>query len=131
MSLPALLSDPNPTRLSSEQVRHWVDSGVVGAYVLYKDAGDTLKPVYVGRSDTDLRRRLTEHPYSNLDYFDVEVCESPLEAYQLERRLYRWLDPPLNSGFPAYPDDERLPASEEHQKAALQWPVPRFAAEPR
>jgi len=129
VSKPDLIANPNPVLFTPDNVRAAVPPGTAGAYVLYAQGEEeSLAPEYVGRSDTDLQRRLLRHPHADLDYFAIQVCKSPLEAYRLERRLYWWLIPPRNTAFPAYPDDERLRLNKRALRAAVEWPVLRIDA---
>ena len=69
-------------------IRAIVPPGLVGAYLLYRHE----RPVYAGRSDSDLRTRLMSHAYNNrADYFDFDVQPDPRRAFDLECALYHAL----------------------------------------
>lgn len=113
-----------PFRFTGGMVRMVVPSGIIGAYALFRVLSGSLSVVYVGRSDTDLRRRLLSHPYRALAaYFSYEPCASASAACLAERRAYGRFRPPLNRLFPAsvaaaYPELHRV-----------EWPVPRSRAD--
>lgn len=116
----------NPPRLTSRYLRPFpytegmvrlvVPPATIGAYLLLRDEGGRAVPMYVGRSDTDLRRRLLEHPYRTLDSFVIEPCETPEAAALAEAMAYRRFRPPLNRVYPT-----PRPAT----AGALEWPVYR------
>ena len=55
--------------------------GVVGAYLLFADT----EPIYAGRSDSCLRRRLLRHPPNNqASHVLWEACRTAYHAYCLE-----------------------------------------------
>lgn len=72
-------------RLLPWLIRAVIPHGRIGSYVLFIRA----EPAYVGRSDTDLRRRLLEHAASRRgDFFTYDVHGCPLHAYQSECSLF-------------------------------------------
>lgn len=111
-----------PAPLTPDSIRESVPAGVPGAYVLYWRNQDKVEPIYVGRSDTDLQRRLLRHPHRWLDAFAFLSCGSAWAAYRAERRAYFWLRPALNQLFPAQPPDGSI------GNASIFWPIPRFSA---
>jgi hypothetical protein len=75
-------------RLSPWLVRALIPDGVIGVYVLWSPTA----PVYVGRSDTSLRRRLLEHARTWPDvFFTFDVAFSPEDAYRMECCLFHAL----------------------------------------
>lgn len=75
-------------RLSPWLVRALIPDGVIGVYVLWSPTA----PVYVGRSDTSLRRRLLEHARTWPDvFFAFDVAFSPEDAYRMECCLFHAL----------------------------------------
>ena len=70
-------------------VRALIPPGLVGTYLLYKGG----YPIYAGRSDRDLRRRLISHAYNNrADYFEFDVHADSKQAYDVECALYHTLE---------------------------------------
>lgn len=69
-------------------VRALIPKHVIGTYVLWSPSA----PVYVGRSDTSLRRRLLEHSRTWPDiYFTYDVAVSVEAAYSMECSLFHAL----------------------------------------
>lgn len=69
-------------------IRALIPHGVLGTYVLWSPTA----PVYVGRSDTSLRRRLLEHARVWPDiFFTYDVAHSPEDAYAMECSLFHAL----------------------------------------
>ena len=93
-----------PLAYSNAVVASHVPAGLPGVYVLYDVDNRELHPAYAGRSDTNLRRRLREHPYRHLPVFAFATCLSARIAYLVERQLYLRLRPPMNRAFPAQPN---------------------------
>lgn len=72
-------------RLRPWLVRALIPPEQVGSYILYRAA----VPVYVGRSDSDLRRRLLQHTGAGTaEYFSYDIHPSPWQAFQAECSLY-------------------------------------------
>ena len=75
------------------QLRPWliralIPVGVVGTYILWSPTA----PVYIGRSDTCLRRRLTEHAANWPEiFFTYDVAISIEDAYAMECSLFHAL----------------------------------------
>lgn len=68
-------------RFAPEVVYAMIPCKVVGTYLLIKNG----VPLYIGRSDRCLRRRLSSHPLlGNASHFVWEVCCSPFQAFCLE-----------------------------------------------
>lgn len=69
-------------------IRALIPERTLGAYVLWSPSA----PVYVGRSDTCLRRRLVEHARSWPDiFFTYDVAFSGQDAYSMECSLFHAL----------------------------------------
>ncbi|XVV02474.1 hypothetical protein ACQPW3_34725 [Actinosynnema sp. CA-248983] len=66
-------------------VRMLVPTGIAGTYMLFRGG----EPVYIGRSDVDLRRRLLAHASSQRgEYFTFQTYESGTTAFQAECALF-------------------------------------------
>lgn len=89
-------------RLSSWLIRAIIPARLIGTYVLYRQGS----PVYIGRSDTDLRRRLLEHSArARGDYFTYDVHHTSTQAFEVECSLFHALRPALtNVLHPDRPD---------------------------
>lgn len=89
-------------RLHPWLVRALIPPDRVGSYILYRAAF----PIYVGRSDTDLRRRLLQHAEAGTaEYFSYDVHPSPSHAHRAECSLFHAADGPLtNCIHPDAPD---------------------------
>ena len=79
-----------PFAFNRETVTAKVEAKRMGAYVLLRYDGEKTPWYYVGRSDTDLQRRLLQHldngePYS-IFWFRYETCVS--DAFAAE--CYAW-----------------------------------------
>lgn len=69
-------------------VRALVPPGIIGCYVLM--IGDS--PVYVGRSDSCLRQRLSRHGHIGFaTHFLWQPCKNPVAAFNLESLWYHHL----------------------------------------
>lgn len=80
-------------RMSPWLIRALIPSHVVGTYVLYTATG---VPRYVGRSDTDIRRRLLRHCTDRTGaYFTYDVHYNPANAFEMECALFHALSPEL------------------------------------
>ena len=72
-------------------VRALVPPGVTGVYLLGRVAAEcgAFIPRYVGRSDSDIRQRLSGHEKLALTtHFCVQLCGSPEEAFM--RECFYW-----------------------------------------
>jgi len=89
-------------RLSRWVVRALIPAGLIGTYILHRGGS----PIYVGRSDTDLQRRLLEHSArARGDYFTYDVHYSPEQAFEVECSLFHALRPTItNVLHPDRPD---------------------------
>lgn len=90
-------------------IRALIPSGHVGAYLLLRDN----MPIYVGRSDRCLRRRLCGHEkIAEASHIVWEPCRDPLRAFYLEALWYDQLShlPSLrNQIHPARPEGNGTP----------------------
>ena len=88
-----------PTALAGEAL---IPADKVGSYILYR----ACAPIYIGRSDTDLRRRLVQHAAAGTgEYFRYDVHPNPTRAFRAECSLYHAVDGPLvNRIHPDAPD---------------------------
>ncbi len=77
-----------------------------GVYAITNSQGMIL---YVGRSDTNLQRRIKEHVGEKLDYtkFYYEEAASKKDAFEKECCLWHQYHPRDNDIHPDYPDDMR------------------------
>lgn len=90
--------------LSKEYIHLNVGEGKIGTYIIGMphDRG-IYKPVYVGRSDTDLRKRLEDH-LGEYIYFSFKYFNTAKEAYEVEKAYYdRFKDQLDNKIEPAKP----------------------------
>jgi hypothetical protein len=99
-----------PYPLTHDDIHAVVLEGVPGVYVLGTANSETnLTPEYVGRDDSDLRRRLLrwagEAPSS---HFLFKHVTSPEEGYEEESRLYHQHEPGRNKIHPASPEGHEL-----------------------
>lgn len=86
---------PRLLRLRPWLVRALIPPQYIGTYVLYTSTG---VPSYIGRSDTDLRRRLLRHCTNRRGvYFTYDVHNSPLNAYEIECALFHTLTPDISN----------------------------------
>ncbi|RYZ91412.1 MAG: hypothetical protein EOP04_00555 [Proteobacteria bacterium] len=76
-----------------------------GVYILFKDfRSDRSSVLYIGRSDKDLRQRLSRHNHrEKAKSFCYFPCTSPIQAYVYEKKLFIHFSPFLNLAFPALP----------------------------
>ncbi len=101
---------PIPVRLSPLLVRTLIPPHRIGTYVLYTADG---RPTYVGRSDTDIRRRLLRHCTDRrADYFTYDVHPSATSAYMVECALFHLLTPDASNRIhPARPEGHSIPCT--------------------
>ncbi|MGP3967391.1 GIY-YIG nuclease family protein [Streptomyces sp. 6N223] len=94
---------PIPLRLRAWLVRALIPPRRIGTYVLYTPTG---QPLYVGRSDTDIRRRLLRHCSDRHgDYFTYDVHPSAVGAYDVECALFHLLSPQVSNRIhPSHPE---------------------------
>ncbi len=81
----------------------------IGVYLLYKNTSDGCKLIYAGRSDTDLSRRLCNHPLKNVaTHFEYYVCETAEKAYLLELAFFHAKSDLINQIHPAKPNNSEM-----------------------
>jgi hypothetical protein len=70
-------------------VRALIPGGYIGTYVLYSCVDGLIVPVYIGRSDRDLQRRLVNHPYLyKVDFFEYYTFDTAEKSFLSEAALY-------------------------------------------
>jgi len=81
-------------KLTEAVVKTLFGKNIIGMYVLGDYEEDYFKVGYVGRSDTDIRKRLLQHSKNNeYDYFFAIPTDTIFEAYKLEcREWHRFFD---------------------------------------
>lgn len=86
-------------------IRALIPEGCKGTYVLYRYELGEIVPIYIGRSDTDLQRRLLNHPYLyTAEYFEYYSFQTVEKAFLSESALYHcFQDSLLNQIHPATP----------------------------
>jgi hypothetical protein len=112
-------------------LRALIPDGVVGTYLLLREGA----PVYVGRSDTCLRRRLASHNHiGRATHVSWEVCRSATNAYVTEAHWFHRLAEvpghhPLNSVHPALPAGSAMacPFCPPKEREALARAIPHLA----
>ncbi|MGY5281444.1 GIY-YIG nuclease family protein [Nocardia abscessus] len=77
---------PRLLRLRPWLIRTLIPEHHIGTYLLYNDTADL---VYVGRSDTDIRRRLIRHSIDcRGEYFTYDIHNSVTSAFDVECALF-------------------------------------------
>ena len=85
-------------RLTPDVIRDLVPPGSPGTYRLHRDG----HVIYLGRSDTDLRRRLLEHYFARRgEHFTWHLHASALAAWTDE--CSQWHDLPALAQNPVHP----------------------------
>ncbi len=113
-----------PLRFDRRMICAVIPPKTKGAYVLFTvGLNGALQCIYVGRSDTDLRRRLLHHPHDHATHFVFEPRLTAEQAYHAECRAYRRFRPSLNRIAPGEPATGAVPLLGADGVA---WPVPRF-----
>lgn len=83
---------PRLYRLVPWLVRALIPPGQIGSYTLYQRTGTQAQVSYVGRSDTDLQRRLLTHAQRRIGaYFEFDVHKTREQAYTAESAAYHAL----------------------------------------
>ena len=97
-------------KLSPWIIRMIIPENIIGGYILYELKNGSCVPVYIGRSDKDLRNRLLQHAFSYKgDYFEYMVLNSPEKAFDLECSLYHALSNEImNKIHPDKPDGVKV-----------------------
>ncbi|MFI7484068.1 hypothetical protein ACH9EU_16830 [Kocuria sp. M1R5S2] len=95
------MSSLRPFRLTPWLVRALVPERRIGTYALHRDGA----VVYIGRSDTDLQRRLIQHATAHrAEYFTYDVHHSVQHAFEVESSMFHNLQGSLtNCIHPASP----------------------------
>ncbi|MEU5610796.1 hypothetical protein AB0H03_19030 [Streptomyces sparsogenes] len=76
-------------RFTRSVVRTQVEPKTVGTYLLLGHVRGAIRPLYVGRSDTCLHRRLYHHPLQGIaTHFIVTPTRTPDQAYATEAHWY-------------------------------------------
>ena len=99
------LGDSYP--LTREFVSDGVDSSLPAAYALGRTKKSKFHVHYVGRVDSNLRRRLLQHVGSYPE-FKCGFYMTVEEAFEKECLLYHDFDPPDNEIHPDRPDGTSL-----------------------
>lgn len=81
--------------LNEATIDRLIQPNTIGNYVLGYQIGETIQIEYVGRSDTDLNRRLHEHLVDPYDAFMFNTQNTPEEAYIEECWNWHGCDGPL------------------------------------
>jgi hypothetical protein len=110
-----LLLPEGPFPFSIESIDERVEPGRIGAYVLLQaeESRGDLMVVRVGRSDTDMNRRLKtylggaeyagDERYDLVTYYSFAYCETAESAFATECVVYHDWEPPLNDRHPGKP----------------------------
>lgn len=88
---------------TSEDIDKQVTRKSPGNYALSYSNDGTFSVNYVGRSDTDLNRRLKEHLGSGYKRFKYSYASTPEEAFDKECRNYHDFTPRDNGNHPDRP----------------------------
>ncbi len=88
--------------LTDLRINQQVTKTSAGVYVLDASSTGPFTSSYVGRSDTDLNKRLHDW-VGKYKYFKGTYCASPKQAFEAECNLYHDLTPPDNVNHPARP----------------------------
>lgn len=98
-----------PFSLTPNSVRNHARSGWKGVYQLLNSRGGP--PRYVGRSDTDVQRRLlTQARQTDYNYFIVEHKQTAADAWKREAHLYHYHKSDLdNKTHPTPPEGMSCP----------------------
>lgn len=101
------MSAERPLRLRPWLIRAVLPPKRIGTYRLHRHGGI----VYVGRSDTDLRRRLIQHADANrADFFTYDIHWTREQAYVMECALFHnTRHQAMNKIHPAIPAGEAVP----------------------
>ena len=93
-----------PYPLTEKGINENVTRQSPGAYALGRSTNGIFHINYVGRSDSDLKKRLRDHIGENSE-FKYEYYASSEEAFEKECDLYHSFNPPRNKIHPAQPAD--------------------------
>lgn len=103
-----------PYDLDDETIDDEVTKTSAGAYALGKVKNDSFYIDYVGRSDSDVNKRLHDHA-NNYPKFKYDYFESAKAAFEKECNLWHDFSPSDNKVHPARP-------------AGTSWTCPRCDA---
>lgn len=94
---------PRLIRLRPWLIRALIPVHHIGTYVLYGDKGQMF---YVGRSDTDIQRRLVRHSTDRRgEYFTYDIHHTVTSAFDVECALFHIYSETLsNRRHPGRPD---------------------------
>jgi hypothetical protein len=100
---------PSPTlsslfSLTDDEINSQVTKTSAGVYALDATSSGGFTVSYVGRSDTDLKKRLHDW-IGKYRYFKYAYCSSAKAAFEAECNLYHDNKPPDNQVHPKRPDD--------------------------
>lgn len=96
-------------RLSPWIIKAVIPQNIIGNYILYTFKNGQAVPIYVGRSDIDLKNRLLQHAYANkAEYFEFIVQKSSKNAFELECALFHALEKEIiNKIHPDMPNGKK------------------------
>jgi hypothetical protein len=123
-----------PFPLSVESIDLHVEPGRIGSYVLLepKESDGDFDVMRVGRSDTDVNRRLKaylgdpaytgDQRYDLITFFSFGYLETPESAFETECVIYHDWEPRLNEHHPGRPrgSESRCPVHEDDACPALE-----------
>lgn len=94
-----------PHELNLQNVRILIPRGAKGTYELGEKIDESFHVLYIGRSDTSLRRRLTEHVRSGVyPYFRFRVSRGKRTPYRRECTNFHKFENLDNKIHPAHTD---------------------------
>ena len=94
----------NVMPLNDSKINEEIKRTSAGVYALDATSSGPFTYSYVGRSDTDLNKRLHDW-IGKYKYFKYAYCTSAKDAFEAECNLYHDHKPPDNSVHPARPED--------------------------
>ena len=78
-----------PHLFTPQIIRQVVEPDCIGVYVLGMEKSGHFHYRYIGRSDTDLQKRMLTHNYlDKLSYFIFQYVDTPREAFLLESKWW-------------------------------------------
>lgn len=93
-----------PFRLDSSAISGEITRTSAGAYALGRMDGNTFLISYVGRADSDVAKRLSQH-VGEYAVFKYEYYASPKAAFEKECELYHMFGGEDNQIHPRRPDN--------------------------
>lgn len=110
-------------RFKKKLIKMLLRPGLIGTYVLYVRDETEFTPIYVGRSDTDLRRRLMRHPLLGIaSHFEYDVHRDSENAFTVECANYHAMRQDIiNKIHPAEPSNKMIkcPFCNNHLKRLI------------